>query len=183
MIILPDCPVGEAQQVLERVRERLAERIIVADLPPFTVSFGVASSDQAGDLRRSGGPGRCRPPERQGERARPGGCLGRALHLAPAGPLTAAGASGSARRDHTGRRRVPTAAAQLRAGDHPHPRPAGGVPCERRPGWCPEGGSVMTEVPSQVPFQFAGLAVPSPCSEESTNFRASASLYAVYLPY
>ena len=48
VIILPDCPVSEAQQVLERVRERLAERIIVADLPPFTVSFGVASSDQAG---------------------------------------------------------------------------------------------------------------------------------------
>ena len=47
VIILPDCPVGEAQQVLERVRERLAERIIVADLPRFTVSFGVASSDQA----------------------------------------------------------------------------------------------------------------------------------------
>lgn len=48
VIILPDCPVGEAQQVLERVRERLAERIVVADLPPFTVSFGLASSDQAG---------------------------------------------------------------------------------------------------------------------------------------
>ena len=48
VIILPDCPVGEAQQVLERVRERLAERIVVADLPPFTVSFGVASSDQSG---------------------------------------------------------------------------------------------------------------------------------------
>jgi diguanylate cyclase (GGDEF)-like protein len=47
VIILPDCPVGEAQQVLERVRERLAERIVVADLPPFTVSFGLASSDQA----------------------------------------------------------------------------------------------------------------------------------------
>jgi diguanylate cyclase (GGDEF)-like protein len=48
VIILPECPVGEAQQVLERVRERLAERIVVADLPPFTVSFGVVSSDQAG---------------------------------------------------------------------------------------------------------------------------------------
>jgi diguanylate cyclase (GGDEF)-like protein len=48
VIILPDCPIGEAQQVLERVRERLAERIVVADLPPFTVSFGVASSEQAG---------------------------------------------------------------------------------------------------------------------------------------
>ena len=48
VIILPECPVGEAQQVLERVRERLAERIVVADLPPFTVSFGLASFDQAG---------------------------------------------------------------------------------------------------------------------------------------
>jgi diguanylate cyclase (GGDEF)-like protein len=48
VIILPDCPVGEAQQVLERVRERLAERIVVADLPRFSVSFGLASSDQAG---------------------------------------------------------------------------------------------------------------------------------------
>jgi diguanylate cyclase (GGDEF)-like protein len=47
VIILPDCPVGEAQQVLERVRQRLAERIVVADLPPFTVSFGVAASDEA----------------------------------------------------------------------------------------------------------------------------------------
>jgi diguanylate cyclase (GGDEF)-like protein len=48
VIILPECPVGEAQQVLERVRERLAERIVLADLPPFTVSFGVASSDEDG---------------------------------------------------------------------------------------------------------------------------------------
>jgi c-di-AMP phosphodiesterase-like protein len=39
--------VDEARQVLERVRERLAERTVVADLPPFTVSFGLASSDQA----------------------------------------------------------------------------------------------------------------------------------------
>jgi diguanylate cyclase (GGDEF)-like protein len=47
VIILPECPVDEARQVLERVRERLAERTVVADLPPFTVSFGLASSDQA----------------------------------------------------------------------------------------------------------------------------------------
>ncbi|HEX4433594.1 MAG TPA: GGDEF domain-containing protein [Acidimicrobiales bacterium] len=47
VVILPECPVDEARQVLERVRERLAERVVVADLPPFTVSFGVASSDQA----------------------------------------------------------------------------------------------------------------------------------------
>ena len=47
----PDAPSDEARQVLERVRERLAERIVVADLPPFTVSFGLASSDQADRLR------------------------------------------------------------------------------------------------------------------------------------
>jgi diguanylate cyclase (GGDEF)-like protein len=50
VIVLPDCPVSEARQVLERVRERLAERIVVADLPPFTISFGLASSDQAADF-------------------------------------------------------------------------------------------------------------------------------------
>jgi diguanylate cyclase (GGDEF)-like protein len=50
VIVLPDCPVSEARQVLERVRERLAERIVVADLPPFTISFGLASSDQATDF-------------------------------------------------------------------------------------------------------------------------------------
>ena len=50
VIVLPECPVDEARQVLERVRERLAERIVVADLPPFTISFGLASSDQAVDF-------------------------------------------------------------------------------------------------------------------------------------
>lgn len=50
VIVLPECPVDEARQVLERVRERLAERIVVADLPPFTISFGVASSEQAADF-------------------------------------------------------------------------------------------------------------------------------------
>jgi diguanylate cyclase (GGDEF)-like protein len=48
VIVLPECPVDEARQVLERVRERLAERVVMADLPPFTVSFGIASSEQAG---------------------------------------------------------------------------------------------------------------------------------------
>jgi diguanylate cyclase (GGDEF)-like protein len=52
VIVLPECPVDEARQVLERVRERLAERIVVADLPPFTISFGVASSEQAADFDR-----------------------------------------------------------------------------------------------------------------------------------
>ena len=50
VIVLPECPVDEARQVLERVRERLAERIVVADLPPFTISFGLASSEQAPDF-------------------------------------------------------------------------------------------------------------------------------------
>ena len=50
VIVLPECPVDEARQVLERVRERLGERIVVADLPPFTISFGLASSDQAVDF-------------------------------------------------------------------------------------------------------------------------------------
>jgi diguanylate cyclase (GGDEF)-like protein len=50
VIVLPECPVDEARQVLERVCERLAERIVVADLPPFTISFGLASSDQAADF-------------------------------------------------------------------------------------------------------------------------------------
>jgi diguanylate cyclase (GGDEF)-like protein len=50
VIVLPECPVDEAAQVLERVRERLAERIVIAELPRFTISFGLASSDQAGDF-------------------------------------------------------------------------------------------------------------------------------------
>ena len=50
VVVLPECPIDEARQVLERVRERLAERIVVADLPPFTISFGLASSDQAVDF-------------------------------------------------------------------------------------------------------------------------------------
>jgi diguanylate cyclase (GGDEF)-like protein len=50
VIVLPECPPDEARQVLERVRERLAERIVVADLPPYTISFGLASSDQATDF-------------------------------------------------------------------------------------------------------------------------------------
>lgn len=50
VIVLPECPVDEARQVLERVRERLAERIVIAQLPRFTISFGLAASDQAGDF-------------------------------------------------------------------------------------------------------------------------------------
>jgi diguanylate cyclase (GGDEF)-like protein len=50
VFVLPECPVDEARQVLERVRERLAERIVIAELPRFTVSFGLAFSEQAGDF-------------------------------------------------------------------------------------------------------------------------------------
>jgi diguanylate cyclase (GGDEF)-like protein len=50
VIVLPECPVEEARQVLERVRERIAERTVIAQLPSFTVSFGLASSDQAAEF-------------------------------------------------------------------------------------------------------------------------------------
>ena len=50
VIVLPECPVEEARQVLERVRDRMGERIVIAQLPRFTVSFGLASSDQAADF-------------------------------------------------------------------------------------------------------------------------------------
>jgi diguanylate cyclase (GGDEF)-like protein len=52
VIVLPECPVDEAIQVLERVRGRIADRLIIAHLPNFTVSFGIASSDQAGEFEQ-----------------------------------------------------------------------------------------------------------------------------------
>jgi diguanylate cyclase (GGDEF)-like protein len=50
VIVLPACGTNEAVTVLERVRERIALRLESGHLPPFTVSFGVASSEQAVDL-------------------------------------------------------------------------------------------------------------------------------------
>ncbi len=50
VIVLPNCSLPEAEQVLERVRTRLSERIIMAELPPFTVSFGLTASDQGPDF-------------------------------------------------------------------------------------------------------------------------------------
>ncbi len=47
VIVLPACPTSEAVQVLERVRESVASRLAAAELPAFTVSFGLASSEQA----------------------------------------------------------------------------------------------------------------------------------------
>lgn len=50
VIVLPECPPEEAVQVLERVRARLTDRIVMAELPPFTISFGLAGSDQVADF-------------------------------------------------------------------------------------------------------------------------------------
>ena len=51
VIVLPSCPIDEATQVLERVRERLVDRLLIAQLPNFTVSFGLASSDQVDEFQ------------------------------------------------------------------------------------------------------------------------------------
>jgi len=53
VIVLPTCGTDEAVAVLERVRERIAQRLESGNLPNFTVSFGVASSDQGLDLEGS----------------------------------------------------------------------------------------------------------------------------------
>jgi len=50
VIVLPTCGTPEAVAVLGRVRERIAQRLESGHLPHFTVSFGVASSDQAVDF-------------------------------------------------------------------------------------------------------------------------------------
>jgi diguanylate cyclase (GGDEF)-like protein len=50
VIMLPSCAIDEAVAVLERVRARIALRLESGHLPTFTVSFGVASSDQAEDF-------------------------------------------------------------------------------------------------------------------------------------
>jgi diguanylate cyclase (GGDEF)-like protein len=50
VLVLPGCPVNEAIPILERVRQRLADRLTSGGLPAFTVSFGVATSDQTTDF-------------------------------------------------------------------------------------------------------------------------------------
>jgi diguanylate cyclase (GGDEF)-like protein len=50
VIVLPACGTDEAVAVLGRVRERMARRLESGHLPHFTVSFGVASSEQAADF-------------------------------------------------------------------------------------------------------------------------------------
>ncbi len=52
VIVLPRCGIDEAVAVLERVRQRIAQRLESGHLPSFTVSFGVASSEQAADFEQ-----------------------------------------------------------------------------------------------------------------------------------
>jgi diguanylate cyclase (GGDEF)-like protein len=47
VIILPNCALDTAVKVLERVREQLALTLTTGRVPPFTVSFGLASSIDA----------------------------------------------------------------------------------------------------------------------------------------
>ncbi|MGA3146499.1 MAG: GGDEF domain-containing protein [Acidimicrobiales bacterium] len=51
VIVLPSCPAFEAVEVLERVRKSIVNRLASAQLPTFTVSFGVASSGQAAEFQ------------------------------------------------------------------------------------------------------------------------------------
>ncbi len=50
VIVLPDCNTEGATTVLERVRESLALALSAGRVPPFTVTFGVASSAYAADF-------------------------------------------------------------------------------------------------------------------------------------
>jgi diguanylate cyclase (GGDEF)-like protein len=52
VIVLPGYAIPEAVQVLERVMQRTAERLAVGHHPSFTVSFGLASSDQAAEFHQ-----------------------------------------------------------------------------------------------------------------------------------
>jgi diguanylate cyclase (GGDEF)-like protein len=52
VIVLPGCAIPEAVQVLERVMQRTAERLAAGHHPIFTVSFGLASSDQAAEFHQ-----------------------------------------------------------------------------------------------------------------------------------
>ena len=53
VIVLPACPISEAVPVIERVRQHIATRLTSGRLPNFTVSFGVASSDDAASFDRT----------------------------------------------------------------------------------------------------------------------------------
>ena len=50
VIVLPECGTAVAAGILERVRESLALALSEAHVPPFTVSFGVASTAYAAEF-------------------------------------------------------------------------------------------------------------------------------------
>jgi diguanylate cyclase (GGDEF)-like protein len=52
VVILPDCETNGAASVLERVRESLALDLSAGVVPPFTVTFGVASTAYASDFEQ-----------------------------------------------------------------------------------------------------------------------------------
>jgi len=49
-IVLPECSVPKAVEVIERARQQLAAGVGRGDAPRFTASFGVASSDTGGEI-------------------------------------------------------------------------------------------------------------------------------------
>jgi diguanylate cyclase (GGDEF)-like protein len=52
VIVLPDCKIDEAVQVVERVRERMVLRLASGAVPSFTVSIGLAASEQAPEFEQ-----------------------------------------------------------------------------------------------------------------------------------
>jgi len=52
VLVLPECEVDEAVAVVQRVRAGLADALLGGRLPPFTVSFGIATSTQGESFER-----------------------------------------------------------------------------------------------------------------------------------
>jgi diguanylate cyclase (GGDEF)-like protein len=50
VIILPGSNMHDSLRVLERLRDKLKERVAISRLPPFTASFGVSDSSMANDF-------------------------------------------------------------------------------------------------------------------------------------
>jgi len=50
VVVLPNCSTVTAMSILERVRESLALALNAGQVPPFTVTFGLASSAYATDF-------------------------------------------------------------------------------------------------------------------------------------
>jgi diguanylate cyclase (GGDEF)-like protein len=45
VVVLPDCQLGDARIVADRVRDRLKQGIAASTVPPFTVSVGLAAAE------------------------------------------------------------------------------------------------------------------------------------------